>query len=350
MSRAAAAKVRALSLPGRIVHPRSLLMSGLVALSMSPCLAGAAEVALDSYAKAATLVDIGAGRKINLRCSGEGTPVVVLESGASANSLTWFKVQPLIARSAKVCSYDRAGLGFSDDGPLPRDLKADAADLHALIHAAHLTTPVVVVGHSLGTNIVRRYADVYPNDVAGLVLVDPPPQRISEFSTEWVKADNESHDGMIAFATACQTAANAGQLRNPTGDLAKCIRPPDPAYPDALNAAIHAQKEQLPFWHTLISEFRTNQTLFEEPVSARESHGSKPLIVLVADNTFADAPPEGKQAMESARQKTNKLIVATSTKGEKRWIANSSHDMQIDQPQAIATAVGDVIKQVASGR
>ncbi len=333
-------------------HRRAIAL--LVLLSSSAA-SSAAETgstpdpALDAYARPAQLVDIG-GRKLNLRCSGSGTPTVMLESGATTDSLTWFKVQPLLARSTMVCSYDRAGYGFSDDGPRPRDIDADAADLHALIHAAHLARPVVLVGHSLGTNIVRRYADKHAADVAGIVLVDPPPQRISEFSADWVKTDDEMHEKVIAFATQCEQAASAGQLQKPTGELEKCIRPPDPNYPPALNAAIHAQKEKPPFWHTLISEFQTNMTLFEQPVSAKESHGAMPLIVLTADSSFADAPPDGKSAMESAQQKTHKLIVATSTRGERRWITQSSHDMQFDQPQAIVTAVADVIEQAGVGK
>ena len=308
--------------------------------------APAPDPSLATYATPATLVDIGGARKLNLRCSGEGTPVVMLESGATADSMAWHKVQPSIAKSTKVCAYDRAGFGFSDDGPLPRDLDADAKDLNALIHAAKIATPVVLVGHSLGTNIVRRYAEKYPADVGGIVLVDPPPQHISEFSKDWVKTDDAAHAQVIAFAKMCGNAAKAGELAKPTGDAAKCIRPPDPAYPDALNAAIHAQKQKPPFWHTLISEFETNMTIFEEPVSPKESHGATPLIVLVADGSFADAPPDGKSAMEAAQQKTNRLILATSTRSERRLVANSSHDMQFEQPDAIVAAVADVVKEL----
>ena len=303
------------------------------------------DASLAIYAKPATLVDIGGGRKLDLRCSGEGAPVVMLESGATADSMAWYKVQPAIAKSTKVCAYDRAGFGFSDDGPLPRDLDADAKDLHALIHAAKIATPVVLVGHSLGTNIVRRYAEKYPADVGAIVLADPPPQRISDFSKDWVKTDNAAHQQVIAFAKMCEKAASAGELAKPAGDAAQCIRAPDPRYPEALNAAIHAQKQRPPFWHTLISEFETNMTIFEQPVSPKESHGATPLIVLVADSSFADAPPDGKSAMEAAQQKTNQLILATSTRSERRLIAHSSHDMQFDQPEAIVTAVADAIKQ-----
>ena len=113
-----------------------VLLAGSAAISAAQMPAGSTpDPALDAYARPANLVDIG-GRKLNLRCSGSGTPTVMLESGATTDSLTWFKVQPPLARATTVCSYDRAGYGFSDDGPRPRDIDADAADLHALIHAA----------------------------------------------------------------------------------------------------------------------------------------------------------------------------------------------------------------------
>src|SRR5262245_42938993 len=105
----------------------ALASAALAAETKAP----APDPALESYAKPAQLVDVG-GRKLNLRCSGSGAPAVILESGASADSLAWYVVQPRIAKTNKVCSYDRAGFGFSDDGPLPRDVDANAADLHAL--------------------------------------------------------------------------------------------------------------------------------------------------------------------------------------------------------------------------
>ena len=313
------------------------------AAAAEPPVAPKADPALALYAKPGELVDIGGGRKLNLRCSGEGSPVVVLEAGALTDSITWRAVQPLVAKQTKVCSYDRAGYGFSSDGPAPRDIDADAADLNALIKSAKLPTPAIVVGHSLGTNIVRRFADKHAADVAGIVLVDPPPQHTSEFSAEWVKADKQGSEQRIAFATACAKAASEGKLAKPEGPLTQCIRTGDPRYPDALNAAIRAQKEQPPFWHTLISELQSNIALFEQPVSANESHGSIPLIVLSASDPFEGAPPEGKQAMESARAKTQKAIAATSTQGKLVPVPKSSHDIQLDRPEAVAKAIDEVI-------
>ena len=325
---------------------RAIVVASILALEAAtaaePPVAPKVDPTLAVYAKPGELVDIG-GRKLNLRCSGSGSPVVLLEAGALTDSITWRAVQPLVAKETKTCSYDRAGYGFSDEGPAPRDIDADAADLNALIKAAKIPAPVILVGHSLGTNIVRRFADRHASDVAGIVLVDPPPQHTSEFSAEWVRADREGSEQRIALATECAKAAGEDKLAEPDGPLARCIRAPDPRYPEALNAAIRAQKEKPPFWHTLISEMQANMALFEQPVSAKESHGRIPLIVLSASDPFEGAPSEGKQAMESARAKTQKAIAAMSTAGKLVNVPRSSHDIQLDQPEAVAKAVDDVI-------
>ena len=155
--------------------------------------------ALDVYAKPGKLVDIG-GRRLNLRCSGSGTPTVMLEAGATADSMAWYKVQQPLAKSVTVCAYDRAGLGFSDEGPMPRNLDAEADDLHALIVAAQIMTPLILVGHSRGSNIARRYAEKHAGDLAALVLLDPPAQHISEFSPAWAKADDEGRLPLLSAA------------------------------------------------------------------------------------------------------------------------------------------------------
>src|SRR6478735_9736789 len=120
---------------------------------------------LDIYAKPGQFLNIGKHQRLNLRCSGKGTPTVMLESGNNADSMTWFKVQAEIEKFTRVCAYDRAGTGFSDGGPLPRNLDVNSADLSELIRTAHIATPAVFVGHSYGTNVVRRFADKQPNDV-----------------------------------------------------------------------------------------------------------------------------------------------------------------------------------------
>ncbi len=111
-----------------------------------------------AYEHPQRLVDIG-GRRLNLYCTGTGLPTVVLEAGGGESSLDWRFVQPLLTKTTRVCSYDRAGLGFSDRGPLPRDAAAAVSDLHALVELGAIRKPFVLVGYSNGelySRFVRR--------------------------------------------------------------------------------------------------------------------------------------------------------------------------------------------------
>ena len=304
------------------------------------------DTSLDIYAKPGELIDIGAGRKLNLRCSGSGTPAVILESGNNADSMTWSKVQPGVAKFARVCAYDRAGTGFSDGGPLPRTLDANADDLYALIRAAHVSLPVVLVGHSYGTNVVRRVADRNAQAVAALVLLDPPPQHVGEFAPEFDKLDAEDRAATLKVYRQCEAAAEKGELDVPSAQPAQCLRGPNPAYSAELNAALHASKVRPAFWHTVISISENNGALYAQPVPKTETHGALPLLILQPDAPFADAPPEIGKPLEAARQKTQRAIAATSTHGSIIPVANSSHDVQIDRPDAVIDAIGAAIKQV----
>ena len=125
-----------------------------------------------SYPPPGRMLDIG-GRRLHLVEMGQGSPVVVLESGIAASSLNWRTVQTGIAKFTRVVSYDRAGLGWSDPAAGPLTLSRLVDDLRALLHAGRLAPPYILVGHSFGALIVRSYAARYPNEVSGIVLVDP---------------------------------------------------------------------------------------------------------------------------------------------------------------------------------
>ena len=117
------------------------------------------------------MIDIG-GYRLHLYCTGQGLPTVVFDSGLSDDSITWYKVQPEIAKVARSCSYDRAGLGWSDPSPLPRTSRVVAEELHRLLKSAKIEGPLILVGHSLGGLNIRMFAALYPMDTAGVVLVD----------------------------------------------------------------------------------------------------------------------------------------------------------------------------------
>lgn len=144
------------------------------------------------YPPPGRLVDIG-GRRLHLHCVGGGGPTIVFESGHAGTSIDWTLVQRQLAGEARVCAYERAGLGWSDPGPLPRTPERIVDDLRALLTAAGEPAPYVLVGHSLGGRYVRLFAEIYPQDVAGVVLVD---------------ARSEHHDQALSAEARASLAAN----------------------------------------------------------------------------------------------------------------------------------------------
>lgn len=133
------------------------------------------------------LIDVG-GYRLHIRRTGTRTadqPVVVLDAGVGSNSIDWAIVQPRIAEFAQVVSYDRAGYGWSDAGPEPRTTERIVSELHALLHNAEVEPPYLMVGHSFGGIHIRAFAEAYPDEVVGLVLVDSShPDVLAERDTK----------------------------------------------------------------------------------------------------------------------------------------------------------------------
>ena len=116
------------------------------------------------------LIDVGQGRKMNLFCMGNGSRTVIFDAGGSDWSVIWALVQPAVAKHARACTYDRAGMGYSDPSDEPRSPVAIVEDLQKLIRAAKINTPLVLVGHSLGGFNMKLYAALHPKDVQGAVV------------------------------------------------------------------------------------------------------------------------------------------------------------------------------------
>lgn len=113
------------------------------------------------------------GLRLHLRCEGAGAPLVVFEAGLGLDGSAWSRVQPSIARLTRTCTYDRAGRGLSGPAPYPHGQRQMATELHALLEKSAQPSPYVLVGHSMGAAIVRWFLDAHPNEVVGMVLVDP---------------------------------------------------------------------------------------------------------------------------------------------------------------------------------
>ena len=156
--------------------PRAILAALLLSLGDDVLAqpAPAEEQRLLSYVAPGQVVDIG-GRRINLHCTGAGSPTVILMAGSASWSPIWYKVQPVIAHKTCVCAFDRAGYGFSDPAPRFQILSDVVDDLHAALNAGSVPEPYVLVGHSLGGIEARLYAQRWPKQVVGMVLDDTSP-------------------------------------------------------------------------------------------------------------------------------------------------------------------------------
>jgi pimeloyl-ACP methyl ester carboxylesterase len=153
--------------------------SGVLALSVTGASADAqgtpspSAEELEPYTHPQRLVEIAAGRRLNLYCTGSGSPTVVMDSGLAAAAWIWVFVQPAVAGLTRVCSYDRAGEDWSDPGPLPRTSLAIVTDLYALLSASGEAPPYVLVGHSFSGLNMTLYTYLHREQIVGLVEVDP---------------------------------------------------------------------------------------------------------------------------------------------------------------------------------
>ncbi len=302
------------------------MITGSIALALLL----AAAPAPDSAVQFARLPD---GRKLAFRCTGSGSPTVILEGGWAASSLAWSRVQRLVAPGVRVCSYDRAGLGLSDPGPDPRDGAAIARDLDEGLRAARIAGPFVMVGHSAGGLYVRAFADRRPADVAGMVLVDPSV----EYQDKRLAAVYGPGAGSTAplrdRAALCLAAAKAGRLPSPDPKLVRC----DAAVPVATWATQVAELDSL--WGATS----------DEVAGGRSSYGALPLIVLTAGDTNAALPDPARRVADRVWAGLHQELAEHSTIGVRRTVPGTGHLIPKDRPDAVAEAIAEVVKAARGG-
>lgn len=284
--------------------------------------------AASAQASAEGFVTLADGRKIFLDCTGQGSPTVIFEGGFGAPSTAWFKVQPVIAKVTETCSYDRAGYGKSDPGPMPRDGLAVARDLSEVLDRAHVRGPFVLVGHSAGALYARIFADLRPTAVVGMVLVDP--------SIEYQDQRFEAAFGPNAGSIAPLRARAQRCLDTLNGSPPALTDLPSKPCPPTLTADSY---------RTQISELDSLWTSTSDEIArGRQSYGSMPLIVLTADKTYGTGA--GAVVVEAFWSKLHQEIAHRSSVGREQAVSNSSHMMMFDRPDAIEQSILEVIATV----
>ena len=318
------------------------------------------------FASPQRLVAVEGDRRLNLFCTGEGAPTVLLEAGSGNGMVTWRFVQAEIAEFARVCAYDRAGLGFSDAASRPSDLRAMADDLHRLLRAAGVGLPIVLVAHSLGGESAALYAMLHPDDVAGAVLVEPSFAGVLDAMQAEMPADKRAGitDAMrkvVARKRACLDLAKAGRLDPPDGDAARaCIDARGD--PDRLDGALERVASRQLAEPKTISAMLSEMAGFvpdddrpdldtAELEAAPFAFGDKPLIVL-SRGVVEGGPGVPKEALarvEAAWRAGHAALAARSTRGVHIVVPGARHYVQIDRPDAVIDAVRRVVGAVRQG-
>jgi pimeloyl-ACP methyl ester carboxylesterase len=274
------------------------------------------------------LVDVG-GRKMHIYCLGKGTPTVILDSGLGDSYLSWQKVQPKIAQFTRVCSYDRAGLGYSDSSPRPRTSKDFADELHALLHDAGIPAPYVLVAHSMGGFDVRLYASLYRSEIAGLVLVDSShpeqqkrlPPALNDMDATWVR-EQEFMEFTMPFGIP--------RLLGFCGNDAESR---------AAECNFHNAREG-------VAELKAVSESAAQAATAGKL-GDMPLVVLSEDpdKPQPDLPEDLIKPASDAWQQMQDELAHLSTRSTRVIAKNSGHFIQLDRPEIVIEAVRKVVDQ-----
>lgn len=277
-----------------------------------------------AYPPPGQLVDVG-GHRLHIHCTGEGGPTVVIEAGLGDWSTSWGgQVQPGVAKVTRVCVYDRAGMGWSESGPLPRDAAQQAVELHTLLQNAGIPGPYIMVGHSLGGLIVRVFTHEYPAEVAGVVLIESMnPKQLDQSPEVLARAGSKSQPFSFQAVLA---RIGVARLLVKLPFIAPAMPPGDEAY--------------YPLYILPKNLQATDNEGQAMPVSAAQAaavktFGDLPLIVLTARLNSRQVWQEWQA--ELPQLSSNSLHL---------FAEHSGHGVQLDEPEAAVGAITQMVERV----
>jgi pimeloyl-ACP methyl ester carboxylesterase len=311
------------------------------------------------YSQPGQLVDVGRFR-LNLYCTGSGSPTVVFDSGWGDWAPAWSKIQPEIAKWTRACSYDRAGTGFSDPGPMPRTSVRIAEELRTALHHAGIGGPYVLVGSAFGGDNVRTFADMYMDEVAGLVMVDADADDVGPKAMQ-----EEAHRGHASIPSDLRECRDAIAKHKPQKTCAQQFffrGLPEAEWSAELNAKVlEIAQTKLAMYDAFASEME--QTPSDEAwlQQHRRSFDSRPIRVLTSGNHgvghLEKKPPDTPKHLEYEQQNTlaQARWLGLSTDSKQIFARNSSEYIHFDEPEIVINVVREVYdharrRRVADGR
>ncbi|HEX2991646.1 MAG TPA: alpha/beta hydrolase [Anaerolineales bacterium] len=274
-----------------------------------------------AYPPPGQMVDVG-GYRLHLNCTGSGSPTVVIDAGHGASSDSWGWVQSEVARTTRVCTYDRAGMGWSEASPYPRTARQFAKELHTLLANANEPGPYVLAGHSLGGYTVQVYAHDYPDEVSGLVLIDTQDLPAPDAATPQPapKPGGNSLPALLARVGLVRLLADPlGAIRTLSPEEKQTYQP----------NAVAPRSVQ-----TVVDEF---MGMAEGGMQARAvtTLGDLPVIVL--------SRGKDQDAKHTAAQAD---LLQLSTNSQQFFADQSGHSINIDQPEAAVAAILKMVEMV----
>jgi pimeloyl-ACP methyl ester carboxylesterase len=292
---------------------------------------------LDVYAEPQRLVKVAGRRRLNVFDTGDGAPTVVLVAGMGGTTIAWARVQRRLAETNRVVSFDRAGHGFSDRARLPRKASDHLADLRAALDAIGAAPPYVVVGHSAGSFEARLFAARHPDDVCGLVLVDPSTEHQGTRFATVAPAMDAGYADQLARYRRCERCARQGALPDDCIDVVPGLTP-------AVAAAERAWVERPTSWRTRRADLEVFAAASADEVAAECADlGDVPTIVLTAGQGVygIDLTADERRAVEAEWFRMHDEMAARTTRGERRTI-DTEHNIQLLRPDAVVDAVLDL--------
>lgn len=300
----------------------------------------------ETYRQPAKLVALPDGRKMNLLCLGEGSPVVVLDAGYGSGASVWAAIHPTLAETTKVCAFDRPGNEWSDPGPLPRTTAAIVADERAMLKAAGLKGPFVLVGHSMAGLDVRLYASLHRKEVAGVVMVDPSNPHQQDRFAAVAPGATAQEAARMAGRRKCVDQLIAGEIKPADGPVyTTCFPAPPSSLPEPWRATLAGWRTDPARLANLMSEVESMPGADSDQIdAATRPLGDMPLIVLTAEGTTRGmgASPEEREAAAKVWSDMHDEAAALSTRGENRHV-DAGHYIWGEKPQAVIDAVDEVV-------
>ncbi|MCL4468887.1 MAG: alpha/beta hydrolase [Deltaproteobacteria bacterium] len=287
------------------------------------------------------------GHMMHLYCTGSGSPVVILEAGLSSYSLDWSRVQPEIAKTTEVCSYDRAGYGWSEPGPKPRTAQEIVKELQELLTVAGVKSPYILAGQSLGGIYVQLFALEHPTETAGVVLIDSVNRDMDK------KIPKKKLD---RFENDLKFYIYLGKLGAPFG-IPRLLHMPSSIIIPKL------PKKLQPVAYSLAYKTKSYQVIYDELDALHKSevefdrqfpdiryqdikHPGIPVVVL-SGAIPRDYPPFLVSTGLFDQWKKLQVDLAQSIPGAKQIIARKSgHFIQLDQPGLVIDTIDTMVKQV----